>query len=121
MVEFMGAVLNDTNDLWADTFQRSGQQYARTTLVLFPAGPSRRVAPRPRQTGPFYCPADQKVYLDTDFFQDLSDRFGAPGDFAQAYVIAHEVGHHVQNDHRHRGPACASSSSRTRAARTSCR
>ena len=96
MVEFMGAVLNDTNDLWEDTFQRSGQQYARTTLVLFTGGTQSGCGAATSQTGPFYCPADQKVYLDTDFFQELSDRFGAPGDFAQAYVIAHEVGHHVQ-------------------------
>ncbi len=96
MVEFMGAVLNDTNDLWADTFQRSGQQYPRTTLVLFTGGTQSACGAATSQTGPFYCPADQKVYLDTDFFKDLSDRFGAPGDFAQAYVIAHEVGHHVQ-------------------------
>ena len=96
MVEFMGAVLNDTNDLWADTFQRSGEQYTRTTLVLFTGGTQSGCGSATSQTGPFYCPADQKVYLDTDFFQELSDRFGAPGDFAQAYVIAHEVGHHVQ-------------------------
>jgi uncharacterized protein len=96
MVQFMGAVLDDTNDLWEDTFQRSGQQYARTTLVLFTGGTQSACGAASSQTGPFYCPADQKVYLDTDFFQELSDRFGAPGDFAQAYVIAHEVGHHVQ-------------------------
>jgi uncharacterized protein len=96
MVQFMGAVLDDTNDLWEDTFQRSGQQYAPTTLVLFTGGTQSGCGGATSQTGPFYCPADQKVYLDTDFFQELSDRFGAPGDFAQAYVIAHEVGHHVQ-------------------------
>jgi len=96
MVEFMGAVLNDSNDLWEDTFQRSGQQYARTTLVLFTGGTQSACGAASSATGPFYCPADRKVYLDTDFFQELSDRFGAPGDFAQAYVIAHEVGHHVQ-------------------------
>ena len=74
----------------------SGQQYRRTTLVLFTGGTQSGCGAASSQTGPFYCPADQKVYLDTDFFQELSDRFGAPGDFAQAYVIAHEVGHHVQ-------------------------
>src|SRR4029079_3947677 len=73
-----------------------GQQYTRTTLVLFTGGTQSACGAATSQTGPFYCPADQKVYLDTDFFQELSDRFGAPGDFAQAYVIAHEVGHHVQ-------------------------
>jgi uncharacterized protein len=96
MVQFMGAVLNDVNDLWEDTFQRSGQQYTRTPLVLFTGATQSGCGAASSQTGPFYCPADQKVYLDTDFFKELSDRFGAPGDFAQAYVIAHEIGHHVQ-------------------------
>jgi predicted metalloprotease len=96
MVQFMGAVLNDVNDLWEDTFQRSGQQYTRAPLVLFTGATQSGCGAASSQTGPFYCPADQKVYLDTDFFKELSDRFGAPGDFAQAYVIAHEIGHHVQ-------------------------
>jgi len=96
MVQFMGAILDDTNDLWEDTFQRSGETYTRTTLVLFTGGTQSSCGAASSQTGPFYCPADGKVYLDTDFFKELSDRFGAPGDFAQAYVIAHEVGHHVQ-------------------------
>ena len=96
MVEFMGAVVDDANDLWADTFQRSGQTYPRATLVLFTGATQSGCGAASSQTGPFYCPADQKVYLDTDFFKELSDRFGAPGDFAQAYVIAHEIGHHVQ-------------------------
>ena len=97
MVEFMGAVADDANDLWTDTFQRSGQQYQRAVLVLFTGSTVSGCGPASSETGPFYCPADQKVYLDTDFFKELSNRFGAPGDFAQAYVIAHEVGHHVQN------------------------
>jgi predicted metalloprotease len=96
MVQFMGAVAKDANDLWADTFQRSGQQYQRAVLVLFTGSTQSGCGPASSETGPFYCPADQKVYLDTDFFKELKDRFGAPGDFAQAYVIAHEVGHHVQ-------------------------
>ncbi|HEU0245084.1 MAG TPA: neutral zinc metallopeptidase [Candidatus Limnocylindrales bacterium] len=96
MVYFMNAVLKDANDLWADTFQRSGQQYQRAVLVLFSGATQSGCGPASSETGPFYCPADQKVYLDTDFFQELKDRFGAPGDFAQAYVIAHEIGHHVQ-------------------------
>jgi predicted metalloprotease len=96
MVQFIGYVENDVNDLWQDTFQRSGEQYNRAVLVLFTGGTQSGCGAASAQTGPFYCPQDQKVYLDTDFFQELADRFGAPGDFAQAYVIAHEIGHHVQ-------------------------
>lgn len=96
LVEFMGYVLNDANDLWEDTFTRAGQQYRRAPLVLFEESTMSGCGPASSATGPFYCPADQKLYLDLDFFQELSRRFGAPGDFAQAYVIAHEVGHHVQ-------------------------
>jgi predicted metalloprotease len=96
MVEFMGYVLDDANDLWADTFARSGQEYTPTTLVLFEEGTISGCGPASSQTGPFYCPADRKVYIDLDFFTELRNRFGAPGDFAQAYVLAHEVGHHVQ-------------------------
>ncbi|HEY3336549.1 MAG TPA: neutral zinc metallopeptidase [Candidatus Limnocylindrales bacterium] len=96
LVQFMGYVLNDANDLWADTFKRAGQQYVRADMVLFSGSTQSGCGPASAATGPFYCPADQKVYLDTDFFQELRDRFGAPGDFAQAYVIAHEIGHHVQ-------------------------
>jgi predicted metalloprotease len=96
LVEFMGAVLDDTNDLWVDTFRRSGQSYTPTTLVLFSGATQSGCGAASSQTGPFYCPADQKVYLDLGFFEDLRTRFGAAGDFAQAYVLAHEVGHHVQ-------------------------
>jgi predicted metalloprotease len=96
MVEFMGAVLDDANELWADTFKRSGQTYTPTTLVLFTDATRSECGAASSQTGPFYCPADQKVYLDLDFFTELRTRFGAAGDFAQAYVLAHEVGHHVQ-------------------------
>src|SRR3954447_7197315 len=97
LVQFMGYVENDVNDLWADTFKRANEQYVRAPLVLFTRATQSGCGTASSETGPFYCPADQKVYLDTDFFQELSDRFGAPGDFAQAYVIAHEIGHHVQN------------------------
>jgi predicted metalloprotease len=97
LVEFMGYVLNDANDLWEDTFARAGQPYQRAPLVLFEESTMSGCGPASSQTGPFYCPADQKVYLDLDFFEELSRRFGAPGDFAQAYVIAHEIGHHVQH------------------------
>jgi hypothetical protein len=96
MVEFMGYVLDDANDLWADTFQRSGQAYTPTKLVLFTGSTVSGCGPASSATGPFYCPADQKVYVDLDFFEELTRRFGARGDFAQAYVLAHEVGHHVQ-------------------------
>jgi uncharacterized protein len=96
MVQFMNDVLGDANELWADTFQRAGQQYPPATLVLFSGSTVSGCGSASASTGPFYCPADQKVYLDTDFFAELSNRFGAPGDFAQAYVIAHEIGHHVQ-------------------------
>jgi predicted metalloprotease len=96
MVEFMGYVLDDANALWADTFQRAGSQYTPTVLVLFEGGTQSGCGAASSETGPFYCPADQKVYIDLGFFKELKDRFGAPGDFAQAYVLAHEVGHHVQ-------------------------
>ena len=95
-VQFIGYVLNDANDLWQETFQRAGQQYQRAPLVLFTDSTMSGCGAASAQTGPFYCPADQKVYLDLGFFRELKDRFGAPGDFAQAYVIAHEIGHHVQ-------------------------
>jgi hypothetical protein len=96
MVEFMGAVLDDTNELWADTFGRSGQAYTPTTLVLFDGATQSACGAASSETGPFYCPVDRKVYLDLGFFAELRTRFGAAGDFAQAYVLAHEVGHHVQ-------------------------
>jgi predicted metalloprotease len=96
LVEFAGFVLDDTNTLWTDTFQRANQSYTPARMVLFTDGTQSGCGPAGSDTGPFYCPLDQRVYLDLGFFQELKRRFGAPGDFAQAYVIAHEVGHHVQ-------------------------
>jgi uncharacterized protein len=95
-VQFIGYVLDDVNALWADTFKRSNASYTPTTVALFTGSTQSGCGPATSETGPFYCPQDQKVYLDTDFFKELKDRFGASGDFAQAYVIAHEIGHHVQ-------------------------
>jgi len=94
MVDFVGAVTKDTQDLWTE---KLGSRYQRTSIVLFRDAIESGCGFAQSATGPFYCPADQKVYLDLGFFDELSRRFGAPGDFAQAYVIAHEFGHHVQN------------------------
>jgi predicted metalloprotease len=96
MAQFVSTVLADTEDVWKQLFQQGGATYREPKLVLFRGAVGTACGTGQSAMGPFYCPADQKVYLDTDFFQELSDRFGAPGDFAQAYVIAHEVGHHVQ-------------------------
>jgi uncharacterized protein len=94
MVDFVDAVAGDTQDAWE---QMLGDRYQRTQVVLFRDAINSTCGFAQSATGPFYCPADRKVYLDLGFFRELSDRFGAPGDFAQAYVIAHEFGHHVQN------------------------
>jgi predicted metalloprotease len=94
---FVGAVVNDVQATWQDIFRSEGKRYDVTKLVLFTQATTSACGQASAATGPFYCPADQKVYLDLGFFQELRDRFGAPGDFAQAYVIAHEFGHHVQN------------------------
>jgi predicted metalloprotease len=93
---FVAAVVGDVQRSWAATFQRAGRQYERTRLVLFSGSTSSGCGTADAATGPFYCPSDRKVYLDLSFFSELRDRFRAPGDFAQAYVIAHEIGHHVQ-------------------------
>jgi predicted metalloprotease len=90
-------VLADTEDTWTALLPKYGVQYVPPTLVLFNDVVQSACGMAESAMGPFYCPLDQKVYLDTSFFNDLRQRFGAPGDFAQAYVIAHEVGHHVQN------------------------
>ena len=93
----MKFVIRDVQDSWATSFAAAGKPYERTTLVLFNGGVNTGCGAASAATGPFYCPNDRRVYLDLGFFRELRDRFGAPGDFAQAYVIAHEVGHHVQN------------------------
>ena len=97
MADFVSAVLGETEDVWREIFARSGQAYREPRLVLFSGAVQSACGFAESAMGPFYCPGDQKVYLDMAFFEELSRRFGAPGDFAQAYVIAHEVGHHVQN------------------------
>ena len=94
--QFVSVVLADTEDAWNDLLPRVGAQYRNPKLVLFSGGAESACGFAQSAVGPFYCPGDEKVYLDLDFFNELSNRFGAPGDFAQAYVIAHEVGHHVQ-------------------------
>ena len=95
--QFINAVTVDVQTFWADYFTKSGRQYPQTTLVLFSDQTQSGCGIASSETGPFYCPSDQKVYLDAGFFDELQSRFGAPGDFAQAYVIAHEFGHHVQD------------------------
>jgi predicted metalloprotease len=95
--DFVAAVLGSTEDAWGEIFAQAGRQYSRPTLVLFTGAVESACGFAQAAVGPFYCPADQKLYIDLAFFHDLQQRFQAPGDFAQAYVIAHEVGHHVQN------------------------
>jgi uncharacterized protein len=95
--EFVAVVLGDTEETWNRVFQSSGRRYQEPVLVLFEGSVQSGCGGASSASGPFYCPADQKVYLDLSFFRELDQRFGAPGDFAQAYVVAHEVGHHVQN------------------------
>ena len=95
--EFVGVVLGKSEDVWNDLFRRNGSQYREPTLVLFTDQVRSACGTADSAVGPFYCPADEKVYIDLSFYEALRRRFNAPGDFAQAYVIAHEVGHHVQN------------------------
>jgi hypothetical protein len=95
--DFVSAVLGDTEDVWHEVFKAMGTQYQEPKLRLFDGAVQSACGRAAASVGPFYCAADDRVYLDTAFFDDLSRRFGAPGDFAQAYVIAHEIGHHVQN------------------------
>ncbi|HRA81243.1 MAG TPA: neutral zinc metallopeptidase [Thauera sp.] len=97
LARFSSMVLADTEDTWGPIFQAAGRQYQVPRLVLFTGATRSACGVGQAEMGPFYCPADVKLYLDLSFFDDLHRRFGAPGDFAQAYVIAHEVGHHVQN------------------------
>lgn len=94
--DFVSAVLAQTEDTWNDIFAQAGQQYQDPQLVLFDGSVESACGMAASATGPFYCPGDRKVYLDLSFFRELQERFGASGDFADAYVIAHEVGHHVQ-------------------------
>ncbi len=95
--KFVAKVLASTEDTWGKIFQASGHQYPPPKLVLFTGQIPTACGAGQAAAGPFYCPGDQKVYIDLSFYQELKDRFHAPGDFAQAYVIAHEVGHHIQN------------------------
>jgi predicted metalloprotease len=94
--QFVSVVLADTEETWRQIFRERGEAYAPPILVLFERATQSACGTGTSAMGPFYCPADRKVYLDLSFFRDLAERFGAPGDFAQAYVIAHEVGHHIQ-------------------------
>ncbi|MEP7243998.1 MAG: neutral zinc metallopeptidase [Gammaproteobacteria bacterium] len=94
--QFISAVLGDTEDTWSAVFQANGSQYTPPKLVLFNGQVQSACGSASAAVGPFYCPGDHKVYLDLGFYQELKTRFNAPGDFAQAYVLAHEVGHHVQ-------------------------
>jgi uncharacterized protein len=95
-VQFVSVVLGDTEETWRKIFADQGESYAPPILVLFTDATQSACGTGSAAMGPFYCPADRKVYLDLSFFRDLDERFGAPGDFARAYVIAHEVGHHIQ-------------------------
>jgi predicted metalloprotease len=94
---FVSTVLAETEDMWNGVFKAAGQQYEEPKLVLFSGSFPSACGQASAATGPFYCPEDHKVYLDMNFFNEMSQRFGASGDFADAYVVAHEVGHHVQN------------------------
>lgn len=96
-MEFTNTVFNDVQELWAGLYADAGQQYPYATLVLFTGSTSSACGGASSAIGPHYCPLDNNVYIDLEFFDQLSQRFGAPGDFAQAYVISHEVAHHVQN------------------------
>jgi len=96
-VKFVRSILGSTEDVWGSTFQAGGKQYEQPKLVLFNGAVQSACGRASESMGPFYCPNDHRVYLDLDFFHDMDTRFHAQGDFARAYVIAHEVGHHVQN------------------------
>ena len=94
--QFISVVLKSTEDVWTKVFDEHSARYEQPVLVLFSGATQSACGLGESAMGPFYCPGDRKVYLDLSFFQELADRFGAPGDFARAYVVAHEVGHHVQ-------------------------
>jgi predicted metalloprotease len=95
--DFARTVLKSTEEVWGEIFAQSGKRYQEPTLVLFDGEVESACGYTTSAVGPFYCPADRKLYLDFSFFKELAQKFGAPGEFAQAYVIAHEIGHHVQN------------------------
>jgi hypothetical protein len=95
--QFVAAILGQTEEVWTKIFEQKGLTYPKPKLVLFRGSVKSGCGYADAQVGPFYCPVDQKVYLDLSFFDELAQRHNAPGDFAQAYVIAHEIGHHVQN------------------------
>lgn len=96
MAEFVSVVLADTEDIWHQIFNDNGLTYKEPSLVLFTNGVSSACGNQSAAVGPFYCPGDYKLYIDLSFYNELKNRFSAPGDFAMAYVVAHEVGHHVQ-------------------------
>lgn len=95
--QFVSVVLAETEDAWTEAFRQLGREYRKPTLVLFTDQVESACGAAGAAVGPFYCPGDEKLYIDLSFFQELRTKFGAPGDFAVAYVVAHEVGHHVQN------------------------
>jgi predicted metalloprotease len=95
--DFVSVVLASTEDIWVDIFRENGQQYRKPTLVLFTGVVNSACGRAGSSTGPFYCSRDEKIYIDLSFYKELKSKMGAPGDFAQAYVVAHEVGHHVQH------------------------
>ena len=97
MRDFVATVLADTEETWSEIFKAAGEEYPEPTLTLFSGRVDSACGAASAASGPFYCPADQNLYIDLNFYSELRERFGAPGDFAQAYVLAHEVGHHVQN------------------------
>jgi predicted metalloprotease len=96
LARFVSVVLADTEDVWTELFQKAGKQYPKPTLVLFRGQVESACGFQGAASGPFYCPLDQQVYIDLSFYEEMKSKLGAPGDFAQAYVIAHEIGHHVQ-------------------------
>jgi len=96
LIDFLSFVVGDLQKFWADDFQKAGREFSPTKLVVFSGGTDTGCGPGSAATGPFYCPADQRMYVDPGFFRELANRFQAPGDFAQAYVLAHEYGHHIQ-------------------------
>ncbi len=96
LAQFVSVVLADTEDVWTELFRERNEQYRKPTLVLFRGQVQSACGFQGAATGPFYCPLDEKLYIDLSFYDEMKERLGAPGDFAQAYVIAHEVGHHVQ-------------------------